>query len=201
MRGEAWRFQYATAGRGGVCSKVAHNGLMHRLKPNRVMISLGMVAVILTGCASVDQIPLELERIIYAPSGGPFCFDNCVSETITVAADGRIWIENGRWADNAPDWRERTEEDWRTTTRLTRSSPEVYARLRDRLAPYKPASQVVLTQAGENCVNFVYDQGEVRVTWVDPTGEIYRIFESGCVDDRGLNDAVDAAFDALPVRR
>lgn len=146
-----------------------------------------------SGCASTSPVPIptELERITYEAQPGPFC-GRCETRAVTVAEDGRIWVETGYWTG---DYR-----NWRTRHAMIQTAPEVFHRFRVALEPYRPAIERIPTTSGEFCDGpFIADVGEIVVTWSGPRGSVRRWFEQGCGGERETILAVRAAREALPV--
>lgn len=74
--------------------------------PRRAASLAALAAVwVITGCASMKP-PADLPGgglITYETSPGPFC-GRCDTLKLTVASDGRVWIEHGWWAGAYSDW-------------------------------------------------------------------------------------------------
>lgn len=150
-----------------------------------------LLTLSLGACASISP-PEGLERIVYDPQPPPFC-GACETRTITVAADDTVWIEDGHWAGDYSNWTVRR--------RRLAGEPGTYARLRDALAPYRPATERLPTFAGEGCEHYLTDNGGAVITWSGVSGAVRRILDHGCLDDRAMNDAIEAAVAQAPVGR
>jgi hypothetical protein len=147
-----------------------------------------------SACATVDPPPADLpgEVIVYAPSYGPFCF-GCVFMKLTVAEDGRVWIEREqdisakrtRHADNEPVWR--------TTRELITVTPEQQAAFRSRLAPYRPAGRRTLN--GDDCSVMFTDMPGTTVSWRTAGATDELIYDFGCDPEKwaAMRDDLETA--------
>ena len=158
----------------------------------RALCSAALLAV--TGCATERTVAPPLdglgEAIVYETDSGPFC-GRCDSTQLILASDGRIWVEHGYWAG---DYR-----NWRVRRRLVRSTPEAFARFRDRMSPFRPTGVLWLREPGPDCATFLTDGSEVRLRWLGDGADAELWFAYGCdpIRHAALHDAVAEAVAEL----
>lgn len=157
------------------------------------MVACSLVLAGATGCAaeSMTVPPLDGlgEVIIYETSPGPMC-GRCDTTKLTLAADGRIWVEHGYWAGEY--------RNWRTRVRVVQSTPEAFAQFRARLSPYRPVGRLWLRDA-DGCGTFLYDGSEVRLQWQGGPGRSELWFTDSCdpAVHAPMFEAVSLAIDSL----
>jgi hypothetical protein len=159
-----------------------------KLRQGLVPVALSAIsalgaATLLTGCVTgLPEIPAGMEHITYDPSPPPFCF-GCAVTSFTLAADGSLWLTtqySGRPQDRLP-----------TRRRFVRTTPETYATLRDRLAPYRTARDSAAVQ--QSCEHYLSDNDGLVVTWSGTTREQRRAFDFNCEDDQETSAGLRAA--------
>ena len=143
----------------------------------RTLAFVAMLAA--SACATVDPPPDDLpgETIVYAPSYGPFCF-GCVFTTLTVAEDGRVWIEREQDISAKRTRRTDGEPVWRTTRELITVTPEQLDAFRNKLAPYRPKGRHILN--GDDCTVMFTDMPGTSVTWRSAGVADELIYDFGC---------------------
>jgi hypothetical protein len=141
---------------------------------------LATIALATSSCAtSVPPPPTDLagEIIVYTPSYGPFCFD-CTAVELTVADDGRVWVERTRRVGTLEDWRNENEARWRVQRELVKVTPEQLAAFKSLLAPYRPSGSLLL--ADDACEVFFTDMPGTTVSWRKNGAEDKLIYDFGC---------------------
>lgn len=133
-------------------------------------LALALLAL-LAGCAhSRVTIPVLSEPIILAISPHPWC-GRCDSYTITLANDGRAWLEHGWWAGDYSDWRTRVER--------AQLPPERISEFSERLNLLRPEGQVILDST-PFCDVLITDAGYYRIEWPGESGVDRLILDRGC---------------------
>ena len=155
---------------------------------------LGAVAILASACTTVNPPPDDFpgETIVFAPSYGPFCF-GCVFTTITVAGDGRVWIE--REQDIATQRSKRTDVEpvWRVSRVLTTAKPEQLSAFGALLAPYRPNGRSILSDNA--CATMFSDMPGTTVSWQKAGVKDELTYDFGCDPDihaRMRNDLIAA---------
>ena len=176
----------------------------------RLPVTAGLMTVIRTfalaatlaasACATVDPPPADLpgEVIVYAPSYGPFCF-GCVSMTLTVAEDGRVWIEREQDISAKRATHAENEPVWRTTRELITVTPEQLSAFRNRLAPYRPAGRRIL--GNDDCSVMFTDMPGTTVSWRSAGATDELIYDFGCDPEKWstMRDDLKAAPSLLGI--
>lgn len=149
-------------------------------------VLLGALALMFGAAPSAAQTPsADVERIIYETFPGPFC-GACERVRMTVYANGWAEIETGRYYGRYADLR------WtRRQNRITRAEFTAFA---ERLAPYRPESELLL-DSSFNCAVFEGGRSGVRVTWRAGGGEARLNYNLGC-DREARAEMVDALREA-----
>lgn len=158
----------------------------------RSAILSALIATAMAGCATVEPppVPHNLERIVYQQQSGPFC-GRCQLHTVTLAADGRAWIETGHWADR---------ETWAIDNlRMERVGPETYTQLYAVLAPYHPGANQTAYSSEADCADEIEDLSSAAITWIDETGSAQRHVSFGCRDGQALATALIGIRRSLPL--
>lgn len=145
-----------------------------------LLISAAMLLA--NACASVDPPPDNLpgETIVYSPSYGPFCF-GCVFTTITVAEDGRVWVERERQVGSMKDILSDRETPWRVRWEMVSVTPDQLAAFRALLAPYRPQGKTLFH--GDACEIFFTDMPGTYVWWRNADTEDMLHYDFGCDPD------------------
>lgn len=157
----------------------------------RSVAVLAALTLSLGACATVAP-PSDLERITYDVQSPPFC-GRCDSRTITVGADDTVWIEDGHWAGRY--------SNWRTQRRSIQGAPGTYVRLREALEPWRPAVETSPSSGNRVCQNQLSDGGGAIITWTTASGAVRLVLDHGCLDDKPMNDLIEAAIARVPVDR
>jgi hypothetical protein len=149
---------------------------------------------LVSGCAPLNP-PAELAGgmlISYETESGPFC-GRCDGTKLTVASDGRVWIEHGYWAGRY--------RDWTIERRQVKVSPEQFAAFQQRLEPYRPEGTLELNDQPQ-CEEFWTDMAGVRVSWRDGGKESRLLYNFGCnpTANAAMRDAINAAPSALNIK-
>lgn len=147
----------------------------------RYGLFVSFMALLLTGCANPGLAEFRsqaTEWIAFDEQTPPFC-GRCDSTRLVALSNGRVLFERGHWEGNY--------RDWRASRRAVQVSSEQYARFREALAPYKPLRDAV---PDAECADYITDQDGAIVVWLEDGIEVTRVFDFGCLDDRGMNDAV-----------
>lgn len=137
-----------------------------------LVISAALVSLLVSGCASSDRVgpPSAVQGVTFETYPGPFC-GRCDNTKITVANDGRVWIEQGYWAGDY--------QTWRTTRQEVQISAEALRRFRVRIDDYRPHGEVVLADQPP-CATFETDNSGIHVIWRDERGEDRLDYNLGC---------------------
>ncbi|MEZ6023764.1 MAG: hypothetical protein R3C16_10220 [Hyphomonadaceae bacterium] len=150
-------------------------------------------ALVSAGCAvsSTTEPPIDVRGVTFETYPGPFC-GRCDTTKITVADDGRAWIEQGYWAG---DYR-----DWRVTRREAQISAESLARFRARVDEYRPRGQLALDDQPP-CQTFEADNSGINIAWRDERGADRLAYNFGCDSEvrRAMADALRTAPALLEV--
>lgn len=160
----------------------------------RLLIILPVVFTLLvSACAAVRRVepPSDVRGVILETYSGPFC-GRCDGTKITVANDGRVWIEQRHWAD---DYR-----NWRVTRREVEISAEALSRFRARIDGYRPHGELIL--AGQPpCTDFETDNSGLHIVWRDERGEDRLDYNFGCDQEarRGMAQALKTAPSLLQI--
>lgn len=135
-----------------------------------------------SACATVDPPPDNLpgETIVYTPSYGPFCF-GCVFTTITVAEDGRVWVERERQVGSPEDILSDRKAVWRVRREMVSVTPDQLAAFRALLAPYRPQGRTAFY--GDACEIFFTDMPGTYVWWRRADAEDMLSYNFGCDPD------------------
>jgi len=153
--------------------------------------------MILGSCMEPLSLPLPPngEVITYESSPGPFTCGSpsCAHHKIVVASDGRLAIEASRW--------DRATEGLRSSRWTARLSPGQVAPFWKRLAPYRPAKELLLDD-GLSCRDFASDSGEVRITWQSAAATSRLVYNFGCeaAERREMAKALHTAPSLIPLR-
>jgi hypothetical protein len=151
------------------------------------LLIISALIVVVWGCASSRHAqPSEIQGVTFETYTGPFC-GRCDTTKITVANDGRVWIEQGYWAG---DYR-----NLRTTRQQAQVSPEALNRFRARLDAYRPQGELILADQPP-CAEFTTDTSGVHVTWRDEQGEDRLDYNFGC--DGEARQAMAEALQTAP---
>lgn len=151
-------------------------------------IPVVMIALLTSGCASSarDEPPLDVQGVIYETEpGGPFCFDPCYSTKLTVANDGRVWVEQ-----------EHREGRIRRIVRQQVQVPaETVLLFHARVDLYRPQGDLILYHDPE-CEDFIEDVGAVHISWQDEQGRDRLVYSWACdwqTTRRGMYEALRTA--------
>lgn len=130
----------------------------------------------LAGCAQIrppERLP-GLTLVTYQPStAGPYCFRGCTRAKLTVASDGRVWIEEGTKLEDLADI-------WRTERRRLQLPPERTAAFLDRLARFRPQGWRAVGE-GDGCEDYLDHSPIYRISWSDPQREDELVVDFGCI--------------------
>jgi len=143
----------------------------------------------LAGCAPLTP-PASLPGgtlISYETESGPFC-GRCDSTKLSVASDGRVWIEQGHWAGRY--------EGWTVYRRLAKVGPERTEAFMRALEPYRPDGTLALNQQPP-CKEFWTDMAGVRVSWREGDKTSRLFYNFGC--DPDAHAKMRSALDGAPI--
>lgn len=110
----------------------------------------------------------HVERITY--SVGP-CHGTCPVYTVTSESSGEVWFEGERFT--------------KVAGRSPVNDPALFRKLRERLAPLRPAGKERAISS-TNCTLYATDQQTVTIRWKDRGAVQTFNFDLGCHDERYL---------------
>jgi hypothetical protein len=135
----------------------------------------------LFGCAqSSATIPTDGFLLVVRESPPPFC-GRCDVYTISLAPDGRAWLERGWWAGDYADWR--------TAVTELRTSRARNANVLESLSIYRPAGERSIDDS--SCLNYVTDSGAFTVEWRDGAKPDRLSLDRGCLGESALDTLLD----------
>lgn len=142
----------------------------------------------LAGSAS----PPAAERIVYETR--PNNCVQCVAQTLTVAADGRVTLETRGGTEPLPYRVQTSSRSWQ-------GSPAQVSAYRAALQPYRPESGRIARDW--QCELYITHYGAVVVTWRGEGGQASVDYDLGCSGERvdAMREAIERAPTLLGLHR
>ncbi|WP_116091090.1 alpha/beta fold hydrolase [Sphingomonas crusticola] len=163
-------------------------GSGHKVMADESGLVVGEIRKMIDRVATPPIVGSDLggDRIDYELGPG-FCMGFCLSLKLVVFSDGSVRVRQalGRGRDQLPQ----------ILNRDVRVTADRIAAFRDRLAAYRPEGKQALVEPPQ-CREYVTDQGDIRISWVDTNGVAQLAYNFGC--DPELRKAMAQALYTAP---
>lgn len=124
---------------------------------------------------------------------GPVCGRGCEARTVTVASDGRMWLETSYWHIDFLGF-----VSWRTNQAELRIEQRQFIAFRDLLAPYRSLPDDTLI--GLPCrTDYWGHHPRIRLVWLEDGRMEYSAYDLGChIDgDKGVESTLLSALHTI----